>query len=307
MTSRAVKAVRKAVRYFRPARFDAGTDSDYPWTGISYDPNGVPDETYQRFYPSESLQSRRFYNIGAGSFRHRYWTNVDFASDWYEAQQKDSDFINFDLLSLGRLPIEDGLAEVVYTSHTVEHVSDPAAQNMFNEAHRILKPGGIFRLTTPNIALDLAAWRRNDRDYFYYLDLYSHPKVCERIGTRPFKDASLEQIILFVFASHISELVIDSDLPRVSDQEFRDAFARLGDEGALTYFAQKCTIEAQRKRPGFHMNWWTESKALRMLREAGFETVFRSGFGQSHSPAMRDILLFDKQDPKLSLYVEAIR
>ena len=40
------------------------------------------------------------------------------------------------------LPIADSSAEVVYTlAHTVEHINNEAAQNMFNEAYRILKPG----------------------------------------------------------------------------------------------------------------------------------------------------------------------
>jgi len=44
------------------------------------------------------------------------------------------------------LPIENDSAEVVYSSHTVEHITDEAAQKMFNESYRILKKGGILRI-----------------------------------------------------------------------------------------------------------------------------------------------------------------
>jgi predicted SAM-dependent methyltransferase len=279
----------------------------YPWAGIPFDPNSVADDVYIRHYSPDALAGRRFYNIGAGTFRHRFWTNVDLASEWYMDQQTGSDFINYDLFSLAPLPIENGKAEAVYTSHTVEHVNDEACANMFAEAHRMLKPGGLFRLTTPDIALDLAAWRRNDRDYFYYLDLYSHPKVCEKSNIKPFNTASLQQIVLFVFASHLSELALGSSALKVSDAEFDHAFATMTDEAALDSFSRRCSVEDQHKFPGFHMNWWTFEKAERMLKKAGFSRIYRSGYGQSHCPAMRDVVLFDKQDPKTSLYVEAVK
>ena len=44
-----------------------------------------------------------------------------------------------------------------------------------------------------------------------------------------------------------------------------------------------------------------------MLEQAGFSEIYKSGFGQSVSPVMRDTTLFDKQDPKDSLYVEAVK
>jgi SAM-dependent methyltransferase len=286
---------------------ERATEVAYPWAGIPYDPLGVSLESYSRHFPKKSLEEKRFYNIGAGTFRHQYWTNLDLSSDWYAPDQIGSGMIDFDLFSLEKFPIEDSSAEVAYTSHTVEHINNEAAQNMFNEAFRILKPGGVFRMTTPNIDLDLAAYRRNDRDYFYWIDLYSSDKVTERLEIKPFCTGSIQQIILFNFATHISELALNTDLAKVPDEEFDAAFSTMPDEKALDHFAGRCTIEAQRKRPGFHMNWWNHDKAFRMLTKAGFSTVYRSGYGQSLCPVLRDVNLFDKQDPKVSLYVEACK
>ena len=98
-----------------------------------------------------------------------------------------------------------------------------------------------------------------------------------------------------------------ADVPKVSDEEFDHAFSTMSDEAALDMFARRCPVEFNRTMPGCHMNWWTHEKAERMLSEAGFTTVYRCGFGQSRSPAMRDITLFDKQDPRVSLYIEAVR
>lgn len=38
-------------------------------------------------YPADSIKGRRFYNIGAGSFAHPYWTNIDYATGWYGTVQ----------------------------------------------------------------------------------------------------------------------------------------------------------------------------------------------------------------------------
>ncbi|MFL9826130.1 class I SAM-dependent methyltransferase [Rhodoplanes sp. SY1] len=303
-------AARKSLGYAGPAPVAAPEPAPYPWAHIKYEPDTVADEVYHRQYSVDAIENRRFYNIGSGTFSHKYWTNIDLASDWYAGQQQGTTFINYDLFSYGPIPVEDGKAEAVYTSHTVEHVDDRACANMFKEAYRMLKPGGYFRMTTPNIELDLAAWRRGDRDYFYHIDLYSHPDIIK--GNRlnpamPFDKASLEQITLFVFASHVSQISPDNGKTKVTDEEFRNAFATMGDEAALDHFSKLCTIDDQRATPGHHMNWWTFKKAERMLRAAGFKTIYQSGFGQSHCAAMRDIVLFDKQDPKMSLYVEAVK
>ena len=78
--------------------------------------------------PNAKLEKRAFYNIGAGNFRHKFWTNVDMPSEWYSNTQAD-DVVSFDLESLDPLPIETASAEAVYTSHTIEHVSDNAVDN----------------------------------------------------------------------------------------------------------------------------------------------------------------------------------
>lgn len=43
---------------------------------------------YHKYYPEESIKKKRFYNVGAGSFYHSYWTNVDYISDWHKDNTK---------------------------------------------------------------------------------------------------------------------------------------------------------------------------------------------------------------------------
>ena len=141
-------------------------------------------DLYWNTFSQESISEKRFFNIGAGSFRHPFWTNVDLENEWYRDVQKEGVSINHDLFSLEKIPVKDNTAEIIYSSHTVEHINDEAAQNMFNESHRILKKGGLFRFTTPNIDLEYMAYKNNDRNYFYWIDNYSTPKEMNRVKNK---------------------------------------------------------------------------------------------------------------------------
>jgi SAM-dependent methyltransferase len=54
---------------------------------------------------------------------------------------------------LDRFPFEDGEFDLVICMEVIEHLAY-SPSHMLAEAHRVLKPGGIFLLTTPN-AIDL--------------------------------------------------------------------------------------------------------------------------------------------------------
>jgi hypothetical protein len=92
----------------------------------------LPDDhgAYAGLYPEESLRLRRFYNLGAGSFGHPYWTNVDRAQDWYAYIPNDAYCLDIDLISMTRLPIEDNVAELVYSGHLLEHLPDESARGL---------------------------------------------------------------------------------------------------------------------------------------------------------------------------------
>jgi predicted SAM-dependent methyltransferase len=51
----------------------------------------------------------------------------------------------------GPLPFGDGCVDWVYAEHLIEHVPLPAAVGWLAEVRRILAPGGLVRLTTPDL------------------------------------------------------------------------------------------------------------------------------------------------------------
>jgi len=67
-----------------------------------------------------------------------------------------------------RLPFADSSIDYVYTSHFLEHNSPSDAKKLIAEALRILKPGGVFRVVVPDLAIGarryLNALERNPAD-----------------------------------------------------------------------------------------------------------------------------------------------
>jgi SAM-dependent methyltransferase len=250
-------------------------------------------------YPSASILGKHFINVGAGNFSHRYWTNVDHASGHYASTQSNP-FVEHDLMSLKPLPLESGAAEVVYVSHVAEHISDEAAKVLFREAYRVLKPGGIFRMTSPNILLYYDALRRGDRLFWYMAESYYAGGYTD---AKP-KYMGLQQLFLFEFATMLSSLS-KAVCRKADNYDILRAFKQGPTDEAFTYFTSKCNYLEEFS--GYHINYWTVDKCLRMLGEAGFSEVYPSAYGQSRSPPMRDTALFDNTHPKLSLYVEAVK
>jgi predicted SAM-dependent methyltransferase len=270
---------------------------------------GFDTEIYKKYYPKESIDNKRFYNIGAGSFYHPCWTNIDNQSEWYdEIFGVNSEMLEHDLFLHEKLPVDDNSAELIYFSHILEHLNNESVQYILNESYRILKPGGIVRIVAPDIDLEYAAWSSGDRSFFYWEnDLSNNENVEKKMLKIPLKEASITQLFIEDFATHASELVLDGAEHRISDDEFKKVFNEKTYEEALDYCTGFCPVELQKKYPYRHMNWFNETKMMNMLGKAGFTTCYRSRYRQSAAFVMRNGRFFDNTLPVLSLYVEAVK
>jgi predicted SAM-dependent methyltransferase len=57
-----------------------------------------------------------------------------------------------------RIPLADNSAEVVYSSHMIEHLDRREAKAFLLEVNRILRPGGMVRLAAPDLGLLLKSY-----------------------------------------------------------------------------------------------------------------------------------------------------
>ena len=94
--------------------------------------------------------SPRKLQLGAGSSSLPGWLCTDLAPS--------SDAVVF-LDATKPFPFESGVLDYIFSEHFIEHISWHAGKFMLMECHRVLKPGGIVRIATPDLAvlLDLYA------------------------------------------------------------------------------------------------------------------------------------------------------
>lgn len=84
---------------------------------------------------------RALLNLGCGPHHHPHWINLDV--------QPGEDVIPCDLRA--GIPFGDGVFDVVYHSHLLEHLPRPAAPGFLTECLRVLRPGGVLRVVVPDL------------------------------------------------------------------------------------------------------------------------------------------------------------
>ncbi|MEX1248260.1 MAG: class I SAM-dependent methyltransferase [Anaerolineales bacterium] len=255
-----------------------------------------------RWFGEEALRERRFYNVGAeAQFSHPAWTRVNHPSEHYGSENIG---IHWELMAGTRFPVEDKKAKVIFSRYTLEHITDEMVQHFLAEAYRALAKDGFLRLVVPDIDIYYAAYELKDEAFFY------RPK--HDLNTFPNKDflaninqASFEQKFLWSFASSASELHADGAAKKVSDAELRRVLAEPSLEDALNYCTAKYSLLSQRRHPENHINWFNAAKLSAMVGTDGFTQVYRSGYGQSRCPVLRDTQLLESREPEVGIFLEA--
>jgi predicted SAM-dependent methyltransferase len=107
----------------------------------------------------------KYINLGAGSFYHPLWHNVDMPNEFFKDLQNNP-YIEHDFSSREKLPFENDSVEIAYCSHVIEHLSYEDVGHLFSEVMRVLNPEGIFRITCPDSDLIYKAYMQKD-EYFW--------------------------------------------------------------------------------------------------------------------------------------------
>jgi len=242
-------------------------------------------------YEEKSLPVKPVYlNIGAGSFFHPRWHNLDWVSEKYAYQQKSVN-IEMDLKSKEPFPVKQNSVKIAYTSHLIEHLPQHCVEHIFKETYKVLKQGGIFRITCPDI----------DLEYNAYINGKSW------LGRSVSSATSKEQIFLERFAYVLTEKANFNQTKKYTDEEIKSVFFSKSKEEALDYFINQIPDEANDAYPGAHMNWFNENKLFGMLKKVGFTNIKSSRFGQSAAIQLRNVDFFDNTHPYISLYVECYK
>lgn len=124
----------------------------------------------------EALAGRRGLklHLGSGSDVRPGWVNVDLLTradsqvPLVGNQPGDVAFVNYDVRR--RIPLEDGCCKLVYSSHMFEHLEHADAVRLMRDCHRLLEPGGVFRVSIPDFRSCFRAYLERDIEFFTLID-----------------------------------------------------------------------------------------------------------------------------------------
>jgi len=128
----------------------------------------------------DHLRTGRILDIGCGSYpyflSHTYFAEK-FAVDQLEkpATVSNINWHSLDLNSDPGLPFEDSYFDLVTMLAVVEHLAPNSLVTLFQEVHRVLRPGGRLIITTP------AAWSDGLLHRMARLGLVSEDEINEHV------------------------------------------------------------------------------------------------------------------------------
>jgi len=82
-------------------------------------------------------------HLGSGGHNFKDWTNID-------ANPRSRPDIILDVRN--RFPFEDGTVDFIFNEHLLEHLDYEEGLVFLKECHRVLKPSGVLRISTPNLS-----------------------------------------------------------------------------------------------------------------------------------------------------------
>jgi ubiquinone/menaquinone biosynthesis C-methylase UbiE len=150
--------------------------TEFYWEqGFFYTKFGNIEKTYGRdfeelrlrdisLFTLGSIKGKRVLDIGCGTGLYSLTflklgaqevCGQDLSQDYIDLNSKNAKRLNFDNFvgkvgDCSSLQFEDNSFDLVFCGDVFEHIDDSLKEKFIAEAYRVLKPGGIFTLKTPN-------------------------------------------------------------------------------------------------------------------------------------------------------------
>lgn len=224
-------------------------------------------------------------NVGSGGQVIPGFTNVDIPSDEYYGGRKMG-FIACDISS-ENLPFDDDSVDRIYLSHVIEHLDDRGAFHFLREASRVLKPGGVLRVVTPDSEF---LWKVSVLDNDFWETKTGRAK--SRVVKNPRKQDFLQQVIY-------SPAVLRNSEKKILNRSSSDV------EMYRQLDLMSEPLDTDHASPKDHRSYWTLEK-LRKVSGSAFESCIRSTYQGCVDPLMSGSY-FDQRGVRVSLYVDLVK
>ena len=114
------------------------------------DPSDPTEERDERIHDYLARHEIRKLQLGAGVNREDGWLSTDIDSRHDEVLEVDAS---------EPLPFPDDSLDFIFAEHMIEHIAYRPGQRMLRQCLRVLRPGGVLRLATPDLARLIGVYR----------------------------------------------------------------------------------------------------------------------------------------------------
>ena len=253
-------------------------------------------------------------NVGCGTRYHTDWINIDFYSN-------NKNIVKHDLRN--GIPYKSDAFDVVYHSHVIEHFSKDEAIDFIHECYRVLTPGGIMRIATPNL----------EKIVSNYLTYFKHALTKNKLSELKYDWTMIEmydQCVRNVSGGEMGKIYSQNNSP-ISNFIYKRTGIKLirkncihTENNVVRNNKKSLPLIEQIRRyfryyqlgkfrfSGEIHQWMYDRFSLaRLLRQAGFKNIRISSAKDSRIPKWNSYYLDTNQDGTIykpdSLYMEAIK
>lgn len=199
------------------------------------------------------------------------------------------------------LPFTDNSIDIINSSHVIEHLPLESALHFYNECYRVLKPGGIFRISTPDASLLVQHYLAEDVTFFMEADgSYIFSRIKQ--GDLPPEALLLHNRLMGWLASY-SGRVDSAGGPLVSKHELDEKIKTLSIEGLCEWAVSKL----EEDRSYAHVNVYTKERLIRELTSVGFKRIQVSSYRESLSSVIRRDKIDKPKHRSYSVYLDVVK
>tara|TARA_B100001063_G_scaffold183627_1_gene173239 strand:- start:308 stop:1234 length:927 start_codon:yes stop_codon:yes gene_type:complete len=237
------------------------------------------------------VKNSKFINFGSGAFFHNRWKNYDYPgiSSYYKSIQGNpgKDFNPIDLCDENlKVPEEDNSVDLIYCSHTLEHIDKKSSHRFLRECYRILKKGGVLRVALPN----------TKNDFYFLRSLMKQNKLGDDLKKSYIQDAS-SHVLSDTKTKKIENILEVLDKASFKSDEFYDIFIKENPKMA----------SFENNNPGRHINYWDLDNLIEVMPKFGFELIIPTYQGGSIARPFCNLHVFDNSESHIAFFADIIK
>ncbi len=213
--------------------------------------------------------------------------------------KKRTSNIPIDFETMEKLPFEDESIDHALSIHCVEHLTDETNRNLMKEVHRVLKPGGVFRISCPDYDIFFDLFNKGDVEKFQDFKNGKKPAFFGRRVGEYLVNVGVSYNLTSPSGRLRKGFVKNSKFDEIIKNKFEGFKTQESKENFIQWM-KKFIPDKKVVLSLIHINGFNFPRLKYFLEEAGFSDVKKMDFKESQIEGLSKLDKF----PKRSMFVE---